>query len=124
MLQSETAVARPAPPEVTGDGALFPALVVGVGAVGLTVLQRLRENLHRRFGSLANVPHLRLLLLDTDPEVVRTATTAGRGRPCPAATYCWPRSTGPATTSSRATAGPATATGSTPRCSTASRVRK
>ena len=78
VLQAETAVARKAPPEVTGDGALFPALVIGVGAVGLTVLQRLRENLHRRFGSLANAPHLRLLLLDTDPEVVRTATT---GRP-------------------------------------------
>jgi len=78
VLQSETAAVRTAPPEVTGDGALFPALVVGVGAVGLTVLQRLRENLHRRFGSLANAAHLRLLLLDTDPEVVRTATT---GRP-------------------------------------------
>ena len=77
VLQAEAAAARKAPPEVTGDGALFPALVVGAGAVGMTVLQRLRENLHRRFGSMANAPHLRLLLLDTDPDVVRTAT-AGR----------------------------------------------
>ncbi len=77
VLQSEAAAVRPAPPEVTGDGALFPALIVGAGAVGMTVLQRLRENLHRRFGSLDHAPHLRLLLLDTDPEVVRTAT-AGR----------------------------------------------
>ncbi len=60
-----------------GDGALFPALIVGVGAVGMTVLQRLRESLHRRFGSVSQAPHLRLLLLDTDPEVVRSAT-AGR----------------------------------------------
>ena len=76
VLHAE-APAGKAPPEVTGDGALFPALVVGAGAVGMTVLQRLRENIHRRFGSPADAPHLRLLLLDTDPDVVRTAT-AGR----------------------------------------------
>jgi serine/threonine protein kinase len=77
VLQAETAAARKAPAEITGDGALLPSLIVGVGAVGMTVLQKLRENLCRRFGSLAQAPHLRLLLLDTDPEVVRTAT-AGR----------------------------------------------
>ena len=78
VLQEATATCHKAPPEAHGDGALFPALVVGVGAVGMTVLQRLRENLHRRFGSLAQAPHLRLLLLDTDPDVMRSATT---GRP-------------------------------------------
>jgi eukaryotic-like serine/threonine-protein kinase len=77
VLQAETAAARKAPTEITGDGALFPSLIVGVGAVGMTVLQKLRENLCRRFGSLAQAPHLRLLLLDTDPDVVRAAT-AGR----------------------------------------------
>jgi eukaryotic-like serine/threonine-protein kinase len=74
---SEPVAARAAPAEISGDGALFPSLIVGVGAVGMTILQKLRENLCRRFGSVAQAPHLRLLLLDTDPEVVRTAT-AGR----------------------------------------------
>ncbi len=68
---------RKAPAEINSDGALFPSLIVGVGAVGMTVLQKLRENLCRRFGSVAQAPHIRLLLLDTDPEVVRAAT-AGR----------------------------------------------
>jgi eukaryotic-like serine/threonine-protein kinase len=77
VLQVETAAAATAPAEVTGDGALFPALIVGVGAVGMTVLQKLRENLCRRFGSTAEAPHLRLLLIDTDPDAVRAAT-AGR----------------------------------------------
>jgi serine/threonine protein kinase len=68
--------------EVTGDGCLFPALVIGLGRCGLLVLQELREALCQRFGSLAAVPNLRLLLLDTDPEVLRLATRGsdtGRG---------------------------------------------
>ena len=77
VLQTEPIVGRKAPVEVSGDGALFPSLIVGVGAVGMTVLQKLRENICRRFGSVAEAPHLRLLLLDTDPDAVRTAT-AGR----------------------------------------------
>ena len=54
-LGPRTAAPRQAPAEVNGDGALFPALVIGLGQVGLTVLQRLRENLHERFGSLAQL---------------------------------------------------------------------
>jgi hypothetical protein len=57
---------------------LFPALVIGLGQLGLTVLQRLREHLSRRVGPPADLPHLRLLLVDTDPEVMRGAT---RGQP-------------------------------------------
>jgi serine/threonine protein kinase len=79
---------NPAPPtaagreEVTGDGCLFPSLVIGLGRCGLLVLQELREALCQRFGSLAVVPNLRLLLVDTDPEVLRLATRGsdtGRG---------------------------------------------
>src|SRR5262249_48648695 len=69
---------RKAPSEVVGDGCLFPALVVGVGQAGLSVLQRLREGLVDRFGSPAQLPQLRTVLLDTDPEVMRSAT---RGKP-------------------------------------------
>jgi serine/threonine protein kinase len=70
--------ARQAPSEIKGDGCLFPALVVGVGQLGLSVVQRLRGNLHERFGSLSILGQLRSILLDTDPDVVRAAT---RGRP-------------------------------------------
>jgi hypothetical protein len=62
------------PPEVRGDGELFPALVVAVGQVGLQVMQHLRRSLHERFGSGTALPNLRQLLLDTDPEVLRAAT--------------------------------------------------
>jgi serine/threonine protein kinase len=72
------AAARQAPPEAHGDGTLFPALVIGLGQLGLSVLQAVREHLTARVGSPALLPQLRLLLLDTDPEVVRSAT---RGRP-------------------------------------------
>ncbi len=67
---------RQPPPEVHGDGVLLPALVVGLGQLGLTVLQRLREHLAAQFGAPAALPQLRTLLLDTDPEVLRAA---GRG---------------------------------------------
>jgi hypothetical protein len=68
-----------APPEVQGDGSLFPALVLGVGQVGLNVLQRLRANLTQRFRGLDPVRNIRLLLLDTDPEVMRSATRGPSG---------------------------------------------
>jgi serine/threonine protein kinase len=72
-----TPVRKP-PPEIKGDGCLFPALVVGVGQSALGVLQRLREGVQERFGSLAQLPQLSTLLIDTDPEVMRLAT---RGKP-------------------------------------------
>jgi hypothetical protein len=77
ILQCQAA--RKAPPEVKGDGVLQPGLIVGLGSLGMGVLQRLRESLCRRFGSLSQAPHLRLLLIDTDAEVVRTATRGASG---------------------------------------------
>jgi serine/threonine protein kinase len=68
-----------APPVVHGEGALFPALVLGVGHLGQTVLQQLRETLFEQFGSLDVVPQLRLLLMDTDPEVMRSASRGSLG---------------------------------------------
>jgi serine/threonine protein kinase len=77
-LKTEEEQTPRAAPEVRGDGCLFPAVVVGIGQLGLTVLQRLREDIAVRFGGPESLPNLRLLLLDTDPEVVRSATK-GRG---------------------------------------------
>ncbi|HJT76608.1 MAG TPA: tubulin-like doman-containing protein, partial [Gemmataceae bacterium] len=75
----ETAVpAREAPEEVRGEGALFPAVVVGVGELGRVVLQQLAAAVHRRFGSRDALPSLRLLLIDTDPGALKAAT---QGKP-------------------------------------------
>ncbi|HXG11429.1 MAG TPA: tubulin-like doman-containing protein [Gemmataceae bacterium] len=74
-----TAPASLLPPEMSGDGALFPSLVVALGSQGLSVLQQLREHLVEKFGSLEALPQLRLLFVDTDPEVLRTATKGTLG---------------------------------------------
>ena len=68
-------------PEVTGEGVLFPALVIGLGGQGLGVLQHLRAALHKRCGSAAVLPHIRLLEIDTDPDVLQELA---RGDPSPA----------------------------------------
>jgi serine/threonine protein kinase len=76
-----TTARRPAPTETQGDGALFPALVLGVGGLGTVVLQRLRECLYVRHGALEPFTNLRLLALDTDPEASKAAA---RGNPATA----------------------------------------
>jgi serine/threonine protein kinase len=58
-------------PEQTGDGVLFPALVVSLGGVGLRILQQLRRALHKRYRAPAALPNIRLLHLDTDPGVLQ-----------------------------------------------------
>jgi serine/threonine protein kinase len=65
----------PAPPEMTGDGSLFPALIIGVGHHGRLVVQRLRLMLRDEFGSLDAIPHIRYLYLDTDSEEMSRATS-------------------------------------------------
>jgi serine/threonine protein kinase len=74
----ETKPRRELPPEVTGTGTLFPSLVIGLGQMGLNVLQCLREQLTTHVAPARHLRHLRLLLCDTDPEIMRPAT---RGRP-------------------------------------------
>ena len=71
-------VFTPAPPEVTGDGPLRPALVIGIGQAGLRVLQRFRHDLGERYGPRENTPLVRTLFIDTDPD---TLDDAARSRP-------------------------------------------
>lgn len=68
-----------APVEFKGAGILFPALVIGLGQTGSLVLQRLREGLCDRFGSLDPVPNIRLLYMDTDAETIAATVRAGGG---------------------------------------------
>jgi hypothetical protein len=67
--------ARVAPPEQTGPGALFPALVIGLGHFGLLVLQRLRRTLRERFGNTP-LPHVRMLYVDTEPDTLQTHSSS------------------------------------------------
>jgi hypothetical protein len=67
----------PERPEVTGDGVLFPALVIGLGGLGLGVVGQLRKTLLERYGPAGTFPHLRFLQLDTDPEAAWGATQGG-----------------------------------------------
>ncbi len=55
-------------------GVLAPALIVGLGQVGLGVLKQLRRSFHEHFGSADALPHVRLLYLDTDADAVQHAT--------------------------------------------------
>jgi serine/threonine protein kinase len=69
----DLAPVREAPPKQTGDGVLFPSLVIGLGQQGIEALQTLREGLCERFGSLSALPHIRLLAIDTDPDAMSVA---------------------------------------------------
>jgi eukaryotic-like serine/threonine-protein kinase len=64
--------AKPAAEEKTGPGCLFPSLVIGLGEMGAIVLQRLRRTLRDRFGT-SSLPHLRFMLVDTDPDTIQAA---------------------------------------------------
>src|SRR5439155_1743011 len=68
-----------APPEVTGEGELFPALIVGLGQMGLSVLQHLRQEVQENFGSPASLPNIGLMYLDTDPDGPTAATRPTQG---------------------------------------------
>jgi serine/threonine protein kinase len=64
---------RPSP-EQSGSGCLFPSLVIGLGQVGLTLIQKVRELVHRHVAPLSQLGHLRFLLIDTDPDIMRLAS--------------------------------------------------
>ncbi len=62
-----------APPARQGDGVLFPAIVVGLGQTGLSVIRRLKEFMRLRFGQGVAIPTLRFLYLDTDGDAIAAA---------------------------------------------------
>jgi hypothetical protein len=68
---------RPATPRPTGDGVLLPALVIGIGFLGQAALKQLRRQIQDNFGSIDQVPQVRTLYLDSDPETLALATRGG-----------------------------------------------
>jgi hypothetical protein len=58
---------------VRGKGLLAPTFVIGLGGQGLHTLHALRRMIHERFGTVRSLPNVRMLLLDTDPDVAPTA---------------------------------------------------
>lgn len=70
---------RAAPPEITGNGSLLPAVIVGIGQLGLDVLREFRKQAQERFGMADRLPHLKLLFVDSDSETLHGATSGGSG---------------------------------------------
>src|SRR5262249_49787505 len=56
------------------EAVLFPALIVGVGGMGLAALRHLRRLIHDRFGR-PTLPNLRWLFIDTDAKAAEEALT-------------------------------------------------
>ncbi len=63
------------PPERTGTGCLVPAVIIGLGQLGVDVVRQLRRSIVERFGTFDRLGHLRLLCLDTDQEYLQAAAT-------------------------------------------------
>lgn len=71
--------ARIAPPEMTGTGCLVPAVLVGIGQLGLEVVREFRRTTIERFGMTDRLPHLKTIYIDTDSEALHAATSGGTG---------------------------------------------
>jgi serine/threonine protein kinase len=69
---------RPGADAEPGKGILQPALVLGLGKLGLETLRQLRKLVTQEFGHADALPHVRLLGIDTDPETIQAA---GHGDP-------------------------------------------
>jgi serine/threonine protein kinase len=71
-------VAAPRPDAEPGKGILQPALILGLGKLGLDTLQQVRKLVTQEFGHADALPHIRLLGMDTDPDAIQAA---GHGDP-------------------------------------------
>ena len=68
---------RIAPPEITGDGALLPAVIVAIGQVGLEVLREFRKLAQERFGMSDRLPNIKTNFIDTQSETLQAAPSGG-----------------------------------------------
>ncbi|MCE9532024.1 MAG: protein kinase, partial [Planctomycetes bacterium] len=72
----ELAPVRETPPEVTGAGALVPAVIVGIGQLGIDVVRKFRRQVVDRYGSFERLSNLRLICIDTDPDSLQAASAS------------------------------------------------
>jgi serine/threonine protein kinase len=63
--------------EIRLNGVLKPALVIGLGHCGQTILRQLRFQLQESFGGFRPMPHIRFLYIDTDASALHNATQGG-----------------------------------------------
>src|SRR5262249_32598159 len=78
----------PVPRVKLGPRVLRPAAVVGLGWLGGRVLRRLANAISERFGGLDQVPNLRLLALDTDPDAIQELTRSASAPFDPKSAVC------------------------------------
>ena len=64
------------PPDM--PGIVQPALVVGIGQLGVETLSQLRQRLAQELGSSEPLPHIRLVAIDTDPASLHHATNVSQ----------------------------------------------
>lgn len=69
-----------APPESYGEGAIIPAIVIGLGHTGLEILGELRREIEQRYGSMERIPTVRTIFIDTDSETLQAASADPRVR--------------------------------------------
>jgi serine/threonine protein kinase len=73
IAEKRAAVLPPPREETSGEGILFPALIIGVGGLGLKVLKHVRKRLYGRGFSPHALPTVQLLYIETDPESAQRA---------------------------------------------------
>ena len=64
-----------APPEKTGEGILFPALILAIGQTGKRVVESFKKLVCDRYAHPDKTPNIRYLYIDTDPEAVPTSAS-------------------------------------------------
>jgi len=83
VVETSVLPERAAPSAQIGPGPIRPAVVIGVGFTGLRILQQLRHAIEQSFGSMDNVPALRLIGIDSDPEAIELASSRTDGGQSP-----------------------------------------
>ncbi|MEZ6140156.1 MAG: tubulin-like doman-containing protein [Zavarzinella sp.] len=68
-----------APPEITGNGALRPAIIIGAGGVAMEMLKAFRIQLRDQFGDHRKIQTLKLIYIDTDSTDLQNAIIEGAG---------------------------------------------
>ena len=69
---------RPVEDKGPNKGILQPALILGIGKLGMDTLRQVRKLVIQEFGHADALPHVRLLAIDTDAETIQAA---GHGDP-------------------------------------------